>query len=81
VLLVLWHYPFSAIPYRIATCLPGTLVLVRPRDYPVAIAGFLVGLFDGLRMLHKRRPLSPQQYKSWRLLPSCFLPRNVVSSR
>jgi GT2 family glycosyltransferase len=78
VLLVLWYYPISAVPLRIATSLPGTLVLVRPREYPVAIAGFLMGLFDGVRMLGKRRPLTPQQYRSWRLLPSCFLPRNAV---
>jgi GT2 family glycosyltransferase len=81
VLLVLWHYPVPAIAYRVATSLPGTLALVHPRDYPAAIAGFFMGLFDGVRMLRKRRALSIQQYKSWRLLPSCVVPRNAVPSR
>lgn len=80
VLLVLWHYPAAAIPFRVATSLPGTLALVRRRDYPAAVAGFFMGLFDGIRMLGKRRPLSAQQYKSWRLLPSCVVPRNAVPS-
>jgi GT2 family glycosyltransferase len=80
VLLVLWHYPFSAIPLRLATSLPGTLVLVRPRDYPAAVAGFLVGLVDGLRMLGQRRALSPSQYHTWRVLPSCYFPRDAAHS-
>jgi GT2 family glycosyltransferase len=80
VLLVLWHYPISAIPLRMATSLPGTLVLVRPRDYPAAVAGFIVGLFDGLRMIGQRRPLSPRQFQSWRDLPSCYFPRNAAHS-
>ena len=40
VLLVLWYYPLRTIPIRLATSLPGTLALVRPRDYPAAIIGF-----------------------------------------
>jgi GT2 family glycosyltransferase len=80
VLLVLWHYPAAAIPFRLTTSLPGTLALVQWPHYPAAIAGFFMGLFDGIRMLGKRRPLSPQQYKSWRLLPSCVVPRNAVPS-
>jgi len=71
VLLALWHYPLRAIPFRLATSLPGVLVLVRPLDYPAAIAGFLAGLFDGIRMLGQRRPLTYRQYLSWRGLPPC----------
>lgn len=70
VLLVLWNYPIAAVPFRLATSLPGTLALVRPRDYPAAIAGFFAGLYDGIRMLGQRRPLSLKQYHWWRHLPS-----------
>jgi GT2 family glycosyltransferase len=71
VLLVLWHYPFRMIPLRLATSLPGTFALVRWRDSPAAVAGFLTGLFDGLRMMGERRALSYSQYLSWRALPPC----------
>jgi GT2 family glycosyltransferase len=71
VLLVLWNYPARAILPRLATSLPGTFALVRWRDYPAAIAGFLAGLFDGLRMMGERRPLTYGQYLSWRALPPC----------
>jgi GT2 family glycosyltransferase len=78
VLLVLWHYPLAAIPLRLATSLPGTLALVRLKDYPAAFAGFLSGLVVGLCTLGRRRPLSPVQYRSWRDLPSCYTPRNAA---
>jgi GT2 family glycosyltransferase len=81
VLLVLWHYPLRAISFRLATSLPGTLALVRWRDYPAAFAGFFAGLFDGMRMLGHRRPLTYRQYLSWRALPSCYFPRNAAPSR
>jgi GT2 family glycosyltransferase len=71
VLLALWHYPLRTIPFRLATSLPGVLVLVRPRDYPSAVVGFLMGIFDGIRMLGQRRPLTYRQYLSWRGLPPC----------
>ncbi len=79
VLLALWHYPLRAIPLRLATSLPGTLALVRLRDYPAALAGFAAGLLDGVRMLGQRRPLSYKKYRQWRALPSCYEPRDAAS--
>jgi GT2 family glycosyltransferase len=71
VLLVLWHYPFRTIPLRLATSLPGTFALVRPRDFPAAVIGFFAGILDGLRMPAERHPLTYSQYLSWRRLPPC----------
>ncbi len=81
VLLALWHYPLRTIPFRLATSLPGTFALIQLRDYPAAIAGFVVGLFDGMRMLDQRRPLTYRQYLSWRALPSCYASRNAAASQ
>jgi 1,2-diacylglycerol 3-alpha-glucosyltransferase len=78
VLLAIWHYPLRAIPFRLATSLPGTLALVRWRDYPAAVGGFFTGLFDGLRMLRERQPLTYRQYLKWRALPSCYFPRDTA---
>lgn len=78
VLLALWHYPLRVVPLRLATSLPGTLALVRLRDYPAAFAGFAVGLFDGIRMLDRRRPLTYRQYRHWRALPSCYRSKDAA---
>ena len=80
VLLALWHYPIRVVPLRLATSLPGTLALVRLRDFPAAFAGFAAGLFDGIRMLDRRRPLTYRRYRQWRSLPSCYKPRNAAHS-
>jgi GT2 family glycosyltransferase len=81
VLLALWHYPLRVVPLRLATSLPGTLALVRLRDYPAAFAGFAAGLFDGIRMLDQRRPLSYSRYRQWRALPSCYKPARRPAAR
>ena len=75
VLLVLWHYPLHAIPFRLATSLPGTMALVSPRNYWAAVGGFLAGLCAGRRRPGERKPLSASQYAEYRALPSCYYPR------
>lgn len=68
-LLALWHFPWWALPARLATALIGTFAIVPRHAYGSGALGFLAGLAVGARLHRHRKPLSSEQYVRWRRLP------------
>jgi GT2 family glycosyltransferase len=69
VLLALWHFPWWALPFRLASAFVGSLALVPRACYGSVLSGYLAGLGAGLRYRRNRNPLQRAQYTRWRRLP------------
>lgn len=68
-LLALWHFPWWALPVRLATALVGTFAIVPRHAYARGVMGFVAGLAAGTRLHRHRKPLDAEQYARWRRLP------------